>query len=86
MQAEGGVKMQFPDFADFKQYLQEFEPEINACTQSQKLYQIKSMTPENVAAFASDIAADTLHAAKVTSLWYLTLYHQWLADHFDAAE
>ncbi len=78
--------MQFPDFADFKQYLQEFEPEINAYTQSQKLYQIKSMTPENVAAFASDIAADTLHAAKVTSLWYLTLYHQWLADYFDAAE
>lgn len=78
--------MQFPDFSDFKQYLQEREPEINAYTQSQKLYQIKSMTPENVAAFASDIAADTLHAAKVTSLWYLALYHQWLADHFDAAE
>lgn len=78
--------MQFPDFSDFKQYLQECEPEINAYTQSQKLYQIKSMTPENVAAFASDVAADTLHAAKVTSLWYLTLYHQWLADHFDSTE
>lgn len=78
--------MQFPDFSDFEQYLQECEPEINAYTQSQRLYQLKDTSSENVAAFASEIAADTLHAAKVTLLFYLALYHQWLADHFDAAE
>lgn len=75
--------MTFPDFAEFQTYLSAMEPDLKKRASIRHLYQIDQMSPENVSAFASSIAEDTLHAANVMALGYLAAYHQWLADCFE---
>lgn len=75
--------MNFPDFAEFQMYLSEMEPALKKRASVRHLYRIDQMSSENVSAFASSIAEDTLHAANVIALGYLAAYHQWLSDYFE---
>ena len=75
--------MTVPDFAELQAHLRATEPDLKKLASIKHLYQIDQMSPENVSAFASSIAEDTLHAANVMALGYLAAYHQWLADYFE---
>lgn len=56
--------MTFPDFAEFQAYLRATEPDLKKLASIKHLYQIDQMSPENVSAFASSIAEDTLTCRK----------------------
>lgn len=82
MQAEGGVRVQFPDFCEFEPYLREIEQDLIRSASSHTVYQLKDKSPESVSAFASDMAAKTLAAANEMAMGYLAAYHQFLSDYF----